>query len=915
MFFGKITYRSRLSELCKNLSGSLNRLKRLISKKSTHRKINKHSSGVMNMITRITNLRGRTFSLLLFLSFCLGLSACGSPNSANDDGITSLPADQASTSTYTNTVQPDYGQSNTTGITPSPISSTTFSPLPPSGDWAISAQTASEIQKLFEFKLSKVGDVVDMSWSPDGKKLALLGSAGILVLDGETLNITDEFQTTGRNSFVSFSADNQFLAATNAITYQTQIWDLTDQTSQKIISNTGHLSAISPDGKTLVAVEDVQDYSADGSPGAMQIFLRIFDIASEKMISESVSSFSVSEWFNYSPYTTEIVFSEDGKTVQTINTLGDIRIWNVSNGQLINTSVNPYTRERLSSGYCFSNDAAGNSFAVMCVIGYMDPPCTENTPGCDPTSKLRYEIGLWDSNRLQRKRNLVIKDESFYQDAVAVIPENNSIILFTLDSMEYWNINKGELIKRVPASQTISNWFKSSLCANCRIPIIAVKPGSNGEFVAVYYQGQVIIWDSSAQSEAAHTELDLRQVTSANLGSLNNQPAVLFGLSDGSLWVVDPVNGEIKQQITEAHEDEVRNVVLGTDGKTLITSGGQTAKWWKLGSSDPFRIESFDYRSEFLANPSAGVLLMAKERFNEKNTLLDAELAIVDFYTGDTQQTMDGWVSNLSISLDGKWLATEKLNTVSLWNLDTLEWIRDFNLPTNNTYITSIALNPDSSILSVAQTNLISLVDMNTKMIISQFSTEASTNFLTFDPSGCLLAAGDQYGNVYLIDVYHQKMLSSWAAQAGKIHSLSFSQDGHLLLIHGEDGAASLWGQAGAAEVPSGSPLPLSCKASSPPLTSTPVPPTATSTPITPTPTVTQVAFYRSLSLSDPMMTGNDVYQLQMRLIEEGYTQIGIPDGIFGPKTDQAVRQYQQAKGLVVDGIVGPLTWKQLFEN
>ena len=115
--------------------------------------------------------------------------------------------------------------------------------------------------------------------------------------------------------------------------------------------------------------------------------------------------------------------------------------------------------------------------------------------------------------------------------------------------------------------------------------------------------------------------------------------------------------------------------------------------------------------------------------------------------------------------------------------------------------------------------------------------------------------------------------------------------------------------------MPIGSPLPLSCNASTPPLTSTPGPPTATSTPITPTPTVTQVAFYRSLSLSDPMMTGNDVYQLQMRLSEEGYTQIGIPDGIFGPKTDQAVRQYQQAKGLVVDGIVGPLTWKQLFEN
>ena len=66
------------------------------------------------------------------------------------------------------------------------------------------------------------------------------------------------------------------------------------------------------------------------------------------------------------------------------------------------------------------------------------------------------------------------------------------------------------------------------------------------------------------------------------------------------------------------------------------------------------------------------------------------------------------------------------------------------------------------------------------------------------------------------------------------------------------------------------------------------------------------VKVVRTLRLTDPYMRGDDVKHAQERLIIHGYNITA--DGIFGKKTYNAVREFQAAKKLSIDGIIGKNT-------
>ncbi|AFZ13125.1 Peptidoglycan-binding domain 1 protein [Crinalium epipsammum PCC 9333] len=71
------------------------------------------------------------------------------------------------------------------------------------------------------------------------------------------------------------------------------------------------------------------------------------------------------------------------------------------------------------------------------------------------------------------------------------------------------------------------------------------------------------------------------------------------------------------------------------------------------------------------------------------------------------------------------------------------------------------------------------------------------------------------------------------------------------------------------------------------------------------------VGIPRVLKLTEPLQIGNDVGELQLALRKAGI-DIDKADKVFGTGTDLAVKEFQTAKNMVADGIVGSGTRKAL---
>ncbi len=795
--------------------------------------------------------------------------------------------------------------SPTARVTPTPSAV----PLPPSGDWQITTRNATDVRLLNTTRGAMLGAVRQLAWSPDGQWLAAAGTGGALLIDAQTLQPTGELFSIAALQGFTFSADGRRLAGygpDNTL----QVWDSATRALLRVLPQAGTRATLSPDGKRIAGVEDNPALDADGNWIASKTEIRIFDVDTGKPVSRFTAS-TAPTWENPVPLETiGVYFSADGRVLQFVNNLGDVRSLDVASGRQLGLWTNNATRTRLSNGVCEADGMDGKTFAVVCMINYMDPPCVEETPGCNPVPRGRLDIGVWETSRLSRSISMVYLDPqiAFYR----FLHDAAQRKVLMLDGA-------GGQIQRptysgTPAVQTLDSSWKElfqKLREKPRIVTIAVSP--DGTRLAAGGGGVLGLVDLTSGKVMRTLESDSTILTSAALSVRDGLPMQASGYSDGSVVLSRP-GGAVLQTLPRAHNSPVTQASFaGSDLFTLDSTGN--LHQWSAGKTTPLRSYTtgyialtFESGPRLMLNPTGGLLLLDEER--------PAESASVGAYTltgGTRLYSIAARPDALSFSRDGNWLITAGAHAAAVYNARSGQYLRDFTLSGSGREISGAALAPDGSLLAAAVNGGVTLQLVNTHTVTAQIQAENFTaTRVIFSPSGCLAAVGSLEGDILLADAATGRTLARLIGHNGEVKSLAFSDDGRLLLSMGSDHKALLWGQVNAHLAPAGAPAAQTCLLGSVPLTSTPTP---TIPPVTPTPTHTPVTFTRNLYLTQPLMNGDDVLLMQQRLVELGYTGLGNPDGWFGNKTDEAVRLFQQRNGLEVDGVVGRMTWARLFSK
>ncbi len=441
-----------------------------------------------------------------------------------------------------------------------------------------------------------------------------------------------------------------------------------------------------------------------------------------------------------------VAFSPEGKLLATGDSNGEIRLWQVADGQ-------PLVTFRGHNSWVFSVDWSPDGETIA-------------------SGSYDQTIKLWDVNTGQCFKTLWAKNSVL---SIAWSPDGQILASGSYDqTVKLWDTKSGSCLKTLPGH---TNW------------IFSVTWSPNGQILASGSNDQTIrIWDLK---EGKCIKI-LRGHSSwvRSLAFSSDGQTIASGSYDRTIKLWDVSRGQCLKTLV-GHKNWVLSIVWSPDGQTLASgSYDQKIRIWDVNKGQCLKtlVGHSNWVRSLTWNPDGQTLASGS---------YDQTVRIWDVNKGKCLRTFLGysnWVLSVAWSPDGQTLASGSQDrTVKLWDFSRGQCLKTLGGHSNT--VLSVAWSPDGQTLaSGSQDRTVKLWDFSRGQCLKTLVGHDNwVDSVAWSPDRQTLASGSTDRTVRFWKYDTGQCLKILTEHTDAVQSIAWSPDGQTLASGSNDRTIKLW--------------------------------------------------------------------------------------------------------------------------